>query len=580
MMVLILIGILVVITFGGVELYNAAKGIEHDTSVFDLQDSRYLANYVHMFMGNISSSINVVATSPDTVQAAEDRNITGLREIADNLERDSPQIRIVYFEDSDGGLLYSTMPLNTSYQAFDRDSKTTGSSTGLVTGLYYNNAVSDYALSVIYPIQNGNGTVGRVIAVVQPEALQESIQSQVINPSENVIVVDNSGNIIARDNMTPLLEDANISQYPAVQHALRGIEGVEEDSNTWDRQSRITAYYPAPQLGWGVIVSTPVSAMYRPLINEVEMMAGMLLLFLLGLIVLGYFASAYLTTPIIGLSNTIKKISDGEYGTRARLARPDEIGELAMAFDDMMDELERARKSSDDAKARAQLFVDLMGHDINNMNQVALGYLEMARDIINDGGAIGQDKQELLDKPIVSLQNSSKLIDTVRKLQRIKEGTFERKEIDIGPVLEDVIAQHSHAQGRSITINYLPASGRIVVADELLRDVFSNIIGNAIKHSTGRLTIDITVDRVAEQGQDYYRVVIEDNGPGISDELKDSLFDRAARGKTKATGKGLGLYLIKALIDEYNGMVWVEDRVSGDHTNGSRFVVIFPAAKK
>ena len=49
------------------------------------------------------------------------------------------------------------------------------------------------------------------------------------------------------------------------------------------------------------------------------------------------------------------------------------------------------------------------------------------------------------------------------------------------------------------------------------------------------------------------------------------------KGTNKAKGMGLGLYLVKSLVDSYGGRVWVEDRISGDHTKGDRFVVILPA---
>ena len=50
------------------------------------------------------------------------------------------------------------------------------------------------------------------------------------------------------------------------------------------------------------------------------------------------------------------------------------------------------------------------------------------------------------------------------------------------------------------------------------------------------------------------------------------------KGSDKAKGMGLGLYLVKSLVDSYGGSVWVEDRVPGDHTQGARFVVMLPAA--
>jgi signal transduction histidine kinase len=73
--------------------------------------------------------------------------------------------------------------------------------------------------------------------------------------------------------------------------------------------------------------------------------------------------------------------------------------------------------------------------------------------------------------------------------------------------------------------------------------------------------------------------MIEDNGPGIPDELKNVIFNRNARGNTKAMGTGLGLYLVKTLVDDYGGSVKVEDRVAGDRSKGSRFIVVLPASE-
>jgi signal transduction histidine kinase len=60
--------------------------------------------------------------------------------------------------------------------------------------------------------------------------------------------------------------------------------------------------------------------------------------------------------------------------------------------------------------------------------------------------------------------------------------------------------------------------------------------------------------------------------------MKDAIFSRTTRGDTRAKGMGLGLYLVKSLVESYNGRVWVEDRVTGDYSRGSRFVVMIPAA--
>lgn len=91
------------------------------------------------------------------------------------------------------------------------------------------------------------------------------------------------------------------------------------------------------------------------------------------------------------------------------------------------------------------------------------------------------------------------------------------------------------------------------------------------------MEISISLSKMFENGREYYKVSIEDNGPGISDELKSKLFQRKQRGRSKTAGSGLGLFLVKKLVEDFHGLVWVEDRVPGDHTQGAKFVVMLPA---
>jgi len=71
-------------------------------------------------------------------------------------------------------------------------------------------------------------------------------------------------------------------------------------------------------------------------------------------------------------------------------------------------------------------------------------------------------------------------------------------------------------------------------------------------------------------------VTVEDNGPGIPDEQKIRLFSGLQQGRPKATGSGLGLYLVKTLVDSFGETVEIEDRIKGDYTLGTRFIVQLP----
>lgn len=227
-----------------------------------------------------------------------------------------------------------------------------------------------------------------------------------------------------------------------------------------------------------------------------------------------------------------------------------------------------------ESKAQAELYVDIMGHDINNIDQAIMGYLEIALDTLN----VSEEQKELLEKPIELVKSSARLIENVKKLQRLKAGEVPYEKVDLGKVLADVITEFSTVPGREITINYQPVTGYIVIANALLKDVFSSIVGNAIKHSKGPLTINIAVSKTEENSRKYFRVDIEDNGPGISDELKKKLFMEGKMDKFKAERRGLGLQLVNVLVHIFMGKVWVEDRAPGDHSKGSRFVVMLPEA--
>jgi signal transduction histidine kinase len=238
-----------------------------------------------------------------------------------------------------------------------------------------------------------------------------------------------------------------------------------------------------------------------------------------------------------------------------------------------------AENALHEEKMRSDIYLDLMGHDINNMNQIAMGYLELAHDKLKSDGRLDESESEFIERPLETLKSSSKLIDNVRKLRALQENKVTDELISIGEVLDDVKNEYSTMPGRNVTINLTGANGCSIKANKLLRDVFSNIVGNAIKHSNGPLIINILVSEIEQADANYCRVSIDDNGPGIPDTKKKSIFDRFNKGQTHAKGSGLGLHLVKTLVEDFNGRIWVEDRVPGDYTKGSRFVLMLPKSR-
>ncbi len=239
-------------------------------------------------------------------------------------------------------------------------------------------------------------------------------------------------------------------------------------------------------------------------------------------------------------------------------------------------ERKRAEGELEKAKVQAELYLDLMGHDIRNMNQVSIGFLELAL----DSPDITQKDKELLLRSMGALESSTRLIDNVRKLQRVRVGELKLRAVDACQAIQRALDYYSNLPGVMAAFKYELPPVCPVMANDLLYEVFENLVGNAVKHAGKGPTINVKHETVMVEGRVCNRFIVEDDGPGIPDRLKKDIFNRIHRVETNTKGMGLGLFLAKSLVDSYGGRIWVEDRIAGDHTKGARFVVMLPAIEK
>jgi signal transduction histidine kinase len=101
-----------------------------------------------------------------------------------------------------------------------------------------------------------------------------------------------------------------------------------------------------------------------------------------------------------------------------------------------------------------------------------------------------------------------------------------------------------------------------------------NLFRNAIEYS-GKGQVDVVISAIQENNTKFWEVRVIDYGPGIPYDQREMLFERYMKG---ARGSGLGLSVIKSLTELFSGTVRIEDRVKGDFSKGSAFVLVFPAA--
>ncbi len=240
--------------------------------------------------------------------------------------------------------------------------------------------------------------------------------------------------------------------------------------------------------------------------------------------------------------------------------------------------LKESEKLYREAFNRASFYKDLFAHDINNILQIMNSSAELISLQLKDSDRI-EDIENIANIIKKQVNRGTKLVNNVRLLSELEES-----EISIQPtkacdiLLKSVEYVKKAYSDREINIKIECSDDEIyIIANELLQDVFENILINAIKYNENP-SIDILINayRWTYENNPYYRFEFIDNGIGIQDERKKIIFERKNGDLRSDKGMGLGLSLVSKIVNYYHGKIWIEDKVKGDYSKGSKFVIILP----
>lgn len=241
-------------------------------------------------------------------------------------------------------------------------------------------------------------------------------------------------------------------------------------------------------------------------------------------------------------------------------------------------ELRRSETKFREAYERADFFKDIFTHDMNNIFHNIMSSAELIS--ILKKKSESNDKVESLFQTIDNqIKRGVKLINNVRKLSKLEETEMSLEEVEIFKVLDEAVqfAQKS-AQNKDLKIKINKQNKKLFVnANEFLLDVFENILHNSTKYNT-KETVKVIIDisKVQSGTNNYIRMEFKDNGIGIVDEYKSAIFQKGHHAESYKRGMGIGLSLVKKIIESYSGKIWVVNSVDDDHTQGSNFILEIP----
>jgi signal transduction histidine kinase len=230
----------------------------------------------------------------------------------------------------------------------------------------------------------------------------------------------------------------------------------------------------------------------------------------------------------------------------------------------------KAQEAIIQERNRAELYLDLLGHDIGNLHQGIYTSLQIA----NMKKDMGGDPSDVIARAEEVTKRSMKLVKTVLLLSRLRSLDPDLKPINICDTIQQSIeTMHKVFPNKDIEVTPICKDSCVpILAEPLISELFFNLLHNGIKFQEGKLA-KLEVDVIEKEG--HIEIHFCDHGPGISDEMKKSMFKRFQTGGN-GSQTGLGLSLVKALVDRYKGTIVVSDRIEGDPTQGARFIVSFP----
>ncbi len=269
------------------------------------------------------------------------------------------------------------------------------------------------------------------------------------------------------------------------------------------------------------------------------------------------------------------EVTFDEFGTPLRM-----VGTVQdiTKYKQMEKKIKKSEKKYMEAYERAEFYKDLFAHDITNILQVILSGIDIGEALLMQNDL--ESLNDIFNMIKEQVFKGAQLVSNVRKFSQLDTNKIQIMDINLYELMKKCVNSFiSLKPYRKLNIKIKTSNkGILVKADDLLQDVIDNLLTNAVRHNENpQVDIKINISRNKREKNDYIRIEVIDNGVGVEDDRKQIIFSREPTNKN-ISGMGLGLSLVRKIIKSYRGKIWVEDRVKGDHTLGSVFILLLPEA--
>ncbi|MCK5211868.1 HAMP domain-containing protein [Candidatus Parcubacteria bacterium] len=225
-------------------------------------------------------------------------------------------------------------------------------------------------------------------------------------------------------------------------------------------------------------------------------------------------------------------------------------------------------------------FISIAAHQLRTPLSAIKWTLKML--LHGDMGRINKEASNYIKRINESNDRMVALINDLLNVSRIEEGRFvyEKKPVAISVMVKKIVSSLAAITAKkkikiSLSLPKRPLP-KLLVDAEKVEQAIQNIIDNAIRYSAGGSEVAIRVKQIKEGKAKFIQIEVEDHGIGIADKDQEHLFGKFFRGenavRTQTEGSGLGLFIVKNVVEAHNGKIWFDSKVN----EGTTFYIKLP----
>jgi signal transduction histidine kinase len=547
------------LVFGGLLTHQALRRIRTAHEVINENVAAFVSRQLTLEERKSESYARLVGTAPDILEALEEASAQGDRSLLVRRTLrlfESLDVDRIDILDASGALLMSTR--NPEVYGIDRAGSPLVQQAlrgDIVTGI--EEAELGYSLVTAGPFVRAEEVAG----VVRIERYLDTLFCLKIKDlTGSDLAIFRGGAVVASslDDPAPLagaLQALMADQRPGETAAL-----IATPLQRFFARVAPLAPAPAPADAPAMAVLTDSRPYEQARRFSVLLIGGGMITALAGIILACLWLSHRTVAPITALTRTAQAIAEGDFSQRAPAGFPDEVGALGSAFNRMLDHVDGYARRLEASNKELDDFTYVVSHQLKEPLRSINAFSKFLEEELQAG--MTDDGRAYLSRIRTNASQLQGLIDNLLQLARVSKRPNRLELTPVKELIDDVKSRLAYQLREKRVYVAVDEALPTVLCDRLrLTEVFANLISNAVKHSDKRACrIEIGWRRRPDGDHEF---TVRDNGPGIDPQRFERIFEvfrSADAGEDPGSG-GVGLAIVKKVIERHQGRVWVESSV-------------------